>query len=201
MSRSVLPSENCVFRLDSDYKFNQAFPMTFADVDLSDDGFEFNGSNSISLPADKRLELTTPFSIEVIINPATNVHNDHIFTRGFDIFARIEEYGIVSIGIYDGAATKYTKSVTSIISTGSSYHVVYVWDGSKILIYVNGQEVSYSVQDAISSIDIRSMDLFVGKRSDGYGFDGTIPHVSIYSCALTAQEASDRYNKVTFRVE
>jgi len=47
MPRSVLPSEDCVFRLDSQYGFNQAFPMTFNNVGLSDDGFE---TGSVTAP-------------------------------------------------------------------------------------------------------------------------------------------------------
>lgn len=46
MTRNTIPAEDCVFRLDYRDKFRRAFPMTFNNVGLSEDGFVFDGIES-----------------------------------------------------------------------------------------------------------------------------------------------------------
>jgi hypothetical protein len=176
--------------------------MTFNDVGLSDDGFEFNGSSSyIKSPIDNKYNFEE-YTVELIFTPSEimgSVFYGLVSLRShwgtdntvFEV-AQIEE----DIRCYIYADN--FKNVRYNINVGTKYHVVFSCNGTDIKLYFNGELVDQGT--GVSYIPNVKTDLYIGRRADAaiYG-KGIIKHVSIYNRALTAQEVADRYNEVTFQ--
>ena len=204
MPRLTLPSESCCFRLDSDYGYRQQFPMTFNDVGLSDDGFEFNGESSyIRVPHQK--------SISFGINDSFTVSCSFIFDGNTDKALRLYRKGSnyylfttytgedVIFYTYDGTTTSGGR--IDGIGDGHIHNVTVVVDryNGKVLLYLDGihDGTSWTLPDVGDTSS--PYDLYIGSDGgDSLFFNGTIKHVSIYNRALTAQEVADRYNQSTF---
>jgi hypothetical protein len=204
MSRTVLPAENCVFRLDHKYGFNQQFPMTFNDVGLSEDGFEFNGSSSHAQTRLPNANISNGLTAELIFNwdgynsqPANMLFNCGTghgqYAGNFELI--IDPDNILRFRAFNSTS----NGIGFEIQTNQLYFVVveYHIDGTLIL-HVNNQKIDGKIiADANSSLNDVIFD--VGKSFDSaYYFNGTIKNVSIYNRALTAQEVADRYNQSTF---
>jgi hypothetical protein len=202
MPRSTLPAENCIFRLDSRLGFRQQFPMTFNDVGLSEDGFEFNGENGY-IKCSHKLNKYEELTVEIDLNPDTIDSVSRIFnigdilaassTKGVEIaIDNSERLGFYSNGDNNNSDLLYTNLETSPITAH------YVVTKTQQTVYINGE---FYKQDDMDIGDFSTdYDLYIGTRINDAGqyYDGTIKHVSIYNRALTPQEISDRYNQVTF---
>lgn len=201
MPRSTLPSEDCVFRLNSGNGYRSEFPVTYNDVGLSSDGFEFDGSNSVidcgSLPN------TTAISVESIITPSDIDGFKHIISKyggsGFQQFTFAQNGSLLYFYINSGSSSNRILYDFEEVKT---MHVICTFDSltNEQKMYVNGSLVAEQTLD----VDLINPDinLYIGSSVEfDLKFGGIIPFVSIYKKALTAQEAIDRYNKVTFRVE
>jgi len=184
MPRSVLPSGDCVFRLDSEYGFNQAFPMTFNDVGLSDDGFEFDGESSYV-----RLSGVPYYPDESTVIISFN-----------------SDLGNWKTGIRHSSANILFISHVGkpMVHINSSYNYGSPWDmgdNHLAITFKNDEWKMYQNSELTKTFSEPYFDSppsFIGK-TDNYYFNGTIKHVSIYNRALTAQEVADRYNEVTFQ--
>jgi len=80
------------------------------------------------------------------------------------------------------------------IAAGTWYHVVAVYDGAELAVYLNGVKgTPTSATGALSATADRGV--FVGRRSIVYPnwFNGTIDEVRIYNRALTADEIEQHY--------
>jgi hypothetical protein len=201
MTRSVLPAEDCVFRLDSAFGYRQQFPMTFNDVGLSKDGFKFNGSSS-HIKANKDVWMRTPaYTVEAIIKPDFLSENDYV---GIVNFSSNDRRILVS---NSGNLLSQNKFVSGDIDMGASvfdtsksdiYHVVVSINSEFIKMYVDDELISTT--ETNSEILTYGNDLYIGWGHETiYHYSGNILTVSIYSRALTAQEVSDRYRKLTFQ--
>lgn len=166
---------------------------------LSFDGVD----DHVEVPDDASLKPTSAITVTVWVNPDNTIPPDSFanFVRKADEAPSTDGYFLQ----YDGSnpyprfcvhlsSSATCSSATSVtLTAGQWWYIVGVYDGSNVLIYVNGDQknsVSASgsiVQDAdILSIGSR------GALSDY--FDGSIDEVRIYSRALTAAEIKDRYN-------
>jgi hypothetical protein len=207
MPRSVLPSEDCVFRLDSQYGFNQAFPMTFNNVGLSDDGFEFNGESSFIrhpyintwIPNSDDFTFESVFlpSVVDVSHVAFSSQDNETVYKGISIYImndnRIRFHG------YDGDVSISVYSDTT-VNPHMKYHVIAIREGDFFSLYVNGileNDTTYSTIDSLTDT-FHQTPLYVGCRDLSNFFKGTIKQASIYNRALTAQEVADRYNQSTF---
>lgn len=71
-------------------------------------------------------------------------------------------------------------------------HVVGVYDGNAVKTYVNGDlSGSYSIS---GNLVFNTDDLLLGRRADGFYFNGSIDDVQIYNRALSADEITALYN-------
>jgi hypothetical protein len=74
------------------------------------------------------------------------------------------------------------------------YHVVVTYDGINYSsIYLNGVDDSLYHNTLSGSITASNEPLFIGKRSDGYFFNGSIDEVRIYNRSLSADEVYFNY--------
>jgi hypothetical protein len=204
MPRSVLPSEDCVFRLDHRYGFNQAFPMTFNNVGLSDDGFEFDGEGSyIDCGNDSSLSISNEISISVTFT-TTNSSSDEIGLvgkrngDGLEIPFAVELVsGIPRFSFYNSSFI-YVDGMND-LRDGQQHTILFTYDSNKISVYEDG--INTSNKNETLPMVQNNYDVVIGSRGKGSAvrYNDSIKHVSIYNRALTAQEVADRYNEVTFQ--
>jgi len=79
------------------------------------------------------------------------------------------------------------------VDDGQWHHVVGVYDGTRICLYVDGElDVSAS---ATGSIDTNSEPVYIGENSEAQGrfWDGLIDDVHVYSYALSETEVKELY--------
>lgn len=134
-----------------------------------------------------------PQSISCWVNKATTATGEHIFgNRSFGFL--YEQYGTngFEFRAYDGT-TGYTIESGN-TTTGSYVHLVGVFDGSSIEMYVDGASVGTDTN--ISSIDHANLPISAGADADVNNryFEGDVDHADLYSKALTATEVSNLYN-------
>ena len=120
---------------------------------------------------------------------------DNANNRNFDL-----RY-ISNTGVNFLVSTDGTNSVTTAyfpkasISAGQWYHFVGVYDGSNVLLYVNGVAIG-SPTALTGSLQNTTSEFFIGKRGFGTtntGFDGKLDEVAVFNTALTAQEIQSIY--------
>jgi hypothetical protein len=198
---NVLPSEDCVFRLDSRDGYKQPFDVTFVDVGLTDDEFVFDGVTSrIDIDNDIRFE-TDRMTFEAIVHPVHyNQSTGGIISKSYDTFAIVSEGSNDSLLVYAGSTDSYVRSTNaSIPRNEDTYVTVVIESGVSILIYINGI-LNASKLTSVDPFVFNGEILQIGYRFGGYRFGGLISHVSIYSRALTSAEVKDRYKQRTFNI-
>ena len=120
---------------------------------------------------------------------------DNTNERSFDL-RYIQNTGVnllVSTNGVNSAATPYYPKAS--ISAGQWYHFVGVYDGSNVLLYVNGVPIG-SPTALTGSLQNTTSEFFIGKRGFGTtntGFDGKLDEVAVFNTALTAQEVQSIY--------
>jgi hypothetical protein len=180
--------------------------MTFNNVGLSDDGFEFNGSSSgidVSISSGI-VNLPDEVSVEVLFKTSDNtLTNLNIIDADYGGNGTSGGYAFQQVG--DRVLFNFPSSATGeyvysshVLENNVFLHVVMVGKyGSYVKDYINGEEDN--IEESTGTFSIPSY-LRIGYGYNGY-FNGTIKHVSIYNRALTPQEISDRYQKSTFLLE
>ena len=165
----------------------------------------FDGSNDyVTAGSDSRLDPTTALSIEAWIEPT-----------GFPSFSGAQTSVIVSKGTTDQAEGHYDLLVynnrvyfriyqggsfkqatgSAVISAGNWYHLVGTWDGTTMLLYVNGV-LQGTTGSLASPITANAGVLQIGRlglASYEYYFQGMIDSTRIYSRALSANEILSNY--------
>jgi len=167
----------------------------------------FDGSDDyVDCGNDDSLNITEELTIETWVNRGTITGTTfrYIVGKGTDYINEpyILEYdpanGYLRFGIYDG--TSYHE-VTTGLAEGEWAHLVGVFDGTSVKLYVNGikkAETSFSQ----TTIDIQGHSVTIG-GCDGGGryFTGLIDEVRIYNKAVSEEEISDLYNNYGYTTE
>lgn len=166
------------------------------------DALSFDGSNDqIAVPADASLQLstwsisawfnsdTTPNGSALVAEEYTGPGDEINFAVGFcDGTVGSAGGGRPFVGGYTGAAW-HGVAHGSALSNSAWHHVVGVYDGSDLYLYVNGVE-SGTVSHAGDFTDVEQV--YIGRRWDTGGaasfFDGSMDLVRIFNRALTADE-------------
>jgi len=201
MPRTVLPVENCVFRLDSKYGFNQQFPMTFNDVELSEDGFEFDGINSwISFPSIPTRMWDMTIHLRMIWNGNGNdndslqqiIGNNDRYNEWIAIQEIDNGYTYMEDGMNSNAYQLDTYTLR--IDVGVIYDIFISLGENNYKVLLNGEFVRETEKADRYNFNINA----IGGRPDDRRFEGIISLVEIYYRAYTVQEMKDRYNQSTF---
>ena len=115
--------------------------------------------------------------------------------RSFD-FRYIQNTGVNFLvstdGVNNGQTAYYPKAS---ISAGQWYHFVGVYDGSNVLLYVNGALFD-GTSTLTGSLQNTTSEFFIGKRGFGTtntGFDGKLDEVAVFNTALTELEVKKIY--------
>jgi hypothetical protein len=163
---------------------------------------QFNGSNDyVIVPDSDSLDFTTQLSISVWVKKEN-------FNNNFDAFLRKESSfnlfdikpgayggypnGELYLDLYIGGSWRRV-TCSSFPSSSAWRHVVGIYNGSYIKLYINGAEAASISQTG--SINVTANDLWIGQQSaGGAAYIGLFDEVAIYNRALSASEISDIYN-------
>jgi hypothetical protein len=142
----------------------------------------------------------TPFTAGAWINPDTLPGSAARFLAKYDAGTAGEWFlDIDSTGKIDflRECGTYGTSSTVTVSTGTWSHIVGVYDGSNLNIYLNGKLVNTKADSC--SISNTAVDLTIGAGDNGANsennFDGRIDSVVLYNYALTADMVKKLYNE------
>ncbi|GEM_PF-5156699 len=182
---------------DYDRSYVRVFDL---DLDISSryvDGkfsqaMKFNSGNYIEVKNSPSVSITGPITVEAWVNPSRfNSYNPIFSTNSFGI----ERYssGGLAFWLNDGTSWKEAHS-SGDIPLNKWTHVVGVYNGTNIKVYINGvQSGTTTVSASPTSI---TSPIFIGHHltEDGSGrwWYGSIDEVNIYNRALTPAEILSR---------
>ncbi len=127
------------------------------------------------------------------------VSKDDTNQRSFD-FRYIQNTGVnflVSTNGVNMVATAYYPKAS--IIAGQWYHFVGVYDGSNVLLYVNGTLID-GASILTGSLQNTTSKFIIGKRGFGLSntvFDGKLDEIGVFNTALTQEQVESIYNATT----
>jgi hypothetical protein len=164
-------------------------------------GLGFNGTTSSSQTADANsLDLPASGTIEtwVKLNAINTWHG--LIGKGNANDNTTHNYALEINGstnqaecsIGDGAAAIFADS-TTVLTTGTFYHLACVWDGTNLKVYVNGA-LEHSTPQSITPA-VNTSPLYIGQFGGGFDFlNGTMDDARIYNRALSVAEVTTDMN-------
>ena len=153
----------------------------------------------LNVPDAAPLKLTGPFTLEAWIKPTGTVADPGVgILERYDSPAQNGYILRLAAGNHLqawvlGASGYSLVTGTSVITPGAWHHVMAVFDGSRLTVYVDGQ--ADGTAPATVSPGAGSGDLRIGARGDDAAqrLTGGIDEVAIYNTALSATDAAAHY--------
>ena len=166
---------------------------------------DLNGSQGyIEIPDSSSLDITNQITLEAWVYPRAwdNQHENSILTKAAD-----NDWGVWNIHYktqskgfrfeLGGKGTVFETTPSTALNTW--YHIVGVYDGIAMKLYVNG--VLSNSQPMTGPIKTNNAPLRIGKQfwwGSNYSYwDGLIDELKIYNRALSADEVQEHYNDVS----
>lgn len=159
---------------------------------------QFNGSNRIDVPSMDLVDFGNKITIEAWINYSGGSRYKNIINRGgTDFGLALDPNNKVHFETYTGVVNCCWRSYGKSLKINKWYHIVGVYDGSKMRAYVDGilQPESLNQSGDINNSPGEIMTIGDGTMGWGDNFVGIIDEVKIYNEALTAQEIQEHYAK------
>jgi hypothetical protein len=152
--------------------------------------YSLDGVNdSVSIPYTSARALSGPHSVEVWVRPIATGQRKQVFGQVFS-------YGIA---LYDGVVKCVLWGTSDFITTyvpplGISTYLVYVYDGSAQILYVNGVEHSRKIITGTPSTSSNplTIGLWSGQTFDQY-INAVVDEPALYSLALSPITIADHY--------
>jgi hypothetical protein len=168
----------------------------------SNKAYSFNGTNNyIALSDSTALKPTTALTVSSWVNPTdftcAGVDTDcAIFSKysnyhGYRLFALSS--GILGFSVCTPSTCSYAWSSVA-PSTGSWSHVVGVWDGVNMQIYINGTPSGSPVAVSTITQDTTAPTIGMASWYNGDYFHGSIDDVRVYNRALSPTEIKTVYD-------
>jgi len=157
--------------------------------------YEFDGvDDSVNLGNDSSLDLPGSASISLWGYKNSN-NNFQMWLAKGNTGYQILDTGTTGVIQARWGVDIIHVSSTSALSTGAWHHIVVTYNSSLLSLYVNGQ-LNASAAHTINAETI-SDNLFVGRRHDGFSFNGSIDEVLIFNRSLSAEQVSALYKNRT----
>ena len=164
----------------------------------------FNGTTGkVTIPDNPTLDITNALTITAWVKPDT-IATQYILkkaqastTDGYELSLASTGRPFFRINRATSADTYRANAPTAISSNGTTWtHLVGVYDGTRMRLYVNGTEVA-SINGP-TSIGTNNLPLVIGAEpGDGAPLDGTVDDARIYNRALTTTEITNLYTTGT----
>lgn len=155
-----------------------------SDQCLSDKCLKFDGNDSISATNLTTTNWTASLWLKITQFPAAA--GFLIAKSNYSMDGSVLSNGKLRLQTQTG--THYIDSNT-ILATNQWYFVTFQADGTNIYIYINGQLDNSAAKSRVTG----SGNVLIGKRVDGYFFNGLIDDVKIYPYARSASQIKADY--------
>ena len=163
----------------------------FSEVGRNGTSLRFDGNQTLLLPSNvATFNLTGPFAIGLWLY--TDDLDGVIFRSD-----RIKFYisnGFINAEVRIGGSWKISNSFP--LSINQWVHYILQWDGNKVVVYVNNEEVIAPINaKGTLAGDGTTVDLYFGKHPSSPDYlEGQMDDLRIFGQGLTAQERQDIYN-------
>jgi hypothetical protein len=159
----------------------------------------FSGNNSrVRISSNSAVSSSSRISVEAWIKPTALPSGSTVHT----IVGKSSSYLLqfegsrLEFSIQQTFSRRRVQAPAGAIAVGGTYHVVGVYDGSALRLYVNGVQVAQSSRTG--SIRTNSNPLYIGSSNgSSQFFRGTIDEVAVYTTALTATQVTNHRNAGT----
>ncbi|NOR84865.1 hypothetical protein GQ473_02000, partial [archaeon] len=176
-------------------------------------GRDFDGvDDSINCGNDSSLNFgSSSFTIESWIKSDT-IQDGKILYKGngtIDFINGVEYtlYGdgsdSISFYIWDGTNDAWADTSTTVFD-GNWHHIVGVFDGTNVSIYLDGNLEDTMDATSVGNIDTSNNDLIIGSTNTytlGNLWNGTLDEVRLWNRALSEEEINASYNTRFYRLE
>ncbi|SVE49918.1 uncharacterized protein METZ01_LOCUS502772, partial [marine metagenome] len=174
--------------------------VTDGDYSLSFDGTD----DYVQVGNNSELSGMSTLSVQVWVRKTTNPSSGSIISKwgsgssngsnySYSIY-EVDGSDLISFFIKTTSGTASTSFDSNELTLNLWRHIVGVYDGSDIKIYLNGTLVNTSASAASGSILTTSEPVLLGKDYSGNNFNGSVDEVSIWNDALTAAEIAALFN-------
>lgn len=178
---------------DATYAASVTYSVPGAIVGDSNTAVHFDGSQGLSVGDVFRFDGTSPFSLEAWVKPA--------LTSGFSVLlARDSDpdgyalYFASNVATFERIKSGDSKVIEGAsVSTSKYNHIVAIFDGSLLHLYVNGAAVASG--PSTSSIPGASTNFYIAtdRPSSGHEYEGDMDEAAVYDHALTAERVLVHY--------
>jgi len=159
---------------------------SWAKIALDTESTETVSGHRLSVEAWVKLASTTAGQVYVVAGPRKAA-------AGQLSWALHVNTGLPAFGITDSGSTPFSAVSGSTLTVGNWYHLVGVWNGSSVKLYVNGAlDVSAAAPSDLLAPDANDYIGIAGRG--GSGIDGWIDEVAIYEKALEPDTILNHYN-------
>ena len=153
----------------------------------------FDGTNDdIDCGNDKSLDVTTGFSVSVLIRPTEVASYRTVLSKMITDNAHSTIYlyiynNIVGLRLYDSSGNQ-RNAVSSTIYVNNWYHVVGTYNGSSLKLYVNN--ILVDTELTVPTINVNTSNLFIGssERWPGEEYQGIIDNIMMHNRGLLTSE-------------
>ena len=151
----------------------------------------FDGSNDYVNPDNFNLNGATAFTASAWVN-FSNVAERYVMGSDSQFDIRVTANNIAFSVATGGGFTVYRPTVTLAASTWN--HIVGVYDGANMTVYLNGNRVN--AQAKTGTVSNQGVNGFnIGSNTSGTGFmTGSVDEVRVYTRALSGNDVSQLYN-------
>jgi hypothetical protein len=198
---------------------NQA---TFNETAGYDDNgaYQFDGVDDfISIANNETIRfVNNSFSIELWAKPTgTNAQPIQMLAAKTDPSAALFSYGLTYWNTYpgfsntfgfitsDAPGSYFIASIAAPFNVGSWYHLVGVWNGTNVILYINGSQAGIITSNG-AIIQDTATNLVIGASESADGvlgtsaFPGVIDEVRIYNHSLSAAEVMMHYQNKSYMI-
>jgi hypothetical protein len=167
---------------------------------LGSNYYQFDGgSDNVNVPNSASLQISGPMTVEAWINPASAQECCGISPCNAGIMAKASStlgwswqlrYGgdrgcYLGLQVNTGSSGRWS-TIGQTLAINTWHHVAFVYDGGKIMAYLNGNKVNESY--GVSGISSSSAPLYIGDEGWGNNFNGLIDEVKVFNRALSQTE-------------
>lgn len=138
-----------------------------------------------------------PFTVEIWVSEAMNATYEHYLTCEPRVLGMPQAgYALLQSGggvMFERIPNpgQYDQTGTTPIQTGTWTHVAGVYDGTTVILYIDGE--AHQTAPAPEAADDFESPVFLGAHVEGAYFSGLLDEAAIYDHALTQQELLKHY--------
>ncbi|MCK5021515.1 MAG: right-handed parallel beta-helix repeat-containing protein, partial [Candidatus Peribacteraceae bacterium] len=174
---------------------------------IVDSGYYFDGTEGhINMSNDNSLDLTTTGTVAVwakIEDYSTGIYWNMLGkggaagfdTSGYTIFYSASSETLRGVLSNATGGTEYVTVNFGKPNTGEWYHLVFTWNGTNLLAYLNGTLVDTDTQD--NNAESNNYNFMIGRSRNTDYFNGNVDEVRIWNRSLSSTEIADMYTNET----